>query len=67
MSPPWIAYPLMARGSLGWSMGPGTYYWIEFKSWFGGMAPGARELFVRENAEPQGWTGFYSRLAARAH
>lgn len=66
MSPPWNVYPQMPEASLGWSLGPGAYYWIEFRNWFGKMGVAAREIFVAENAEPQGWTGFYARVQTSA-
>lgn len=62
MLPPWKVFPQMAEASLGWSMGPGAFYWIEFNGWYGGMSPADRKRFQRENAEPASWAGFYGRL-----
>ncbi len=48
MLPPWKVFPQMAEASLGWSMGPGAYYWIEFCGWYGPDGVGrARALPAR--------------------
>ena len=62
MLPPWIAFPQLTQNSLGWSLGPGEYHRIAFRAWFVEMSPEAREAYERDNAEPQGWNGFYARI-----
>lgn len=64
MQPPWIAFPHIQRGSIGWRMGPGEDYWSEFSDWYQGLSPTRRKLHAQEYPEPQGWSGFYARKDA---
>lgn len=61
MKPPWVEFPLIPRGSVGWRMGIGEQYWIKFDRWWKSLRPEKREDYARENPEPEGWDGFYSR------
>jgi hypothetical protein len=66
MLPPWIAFPRMDAASLGWILGPGDHYRREFRAWFAATPAAERAAFERDHAEPQGWTGFYARMALGA-
>ena len=60
--PPWRKYPNIPLGSLGWRMGSGEDYWIEFDGWFKRKAAADQRLYAADNPEPQGWEGFYRRM-----
>lgn len=62
--PPWIKYPNIPLGSIGWRMGTGEDYWYSFRDWWL-LQPGAVRLQVKTNyPEPELWAGFYTRLKA---
>lgn len=61
MIPPWKKFPDIPLGSIGWRMGHGEDYWLEFDAWFKAKTPDHRQRYAAENPEPTGWTGFYSR------
>ena len=61
MVPPWQKYPAIPLGSLGWRMGHGEEYWIEFVAWFSGQIPEAQRDYASNYPEPIGWKGFYAR------
>lgn len=64
MTPPWTAFPHIQHGSMGWRMGAGETYWIEFSEWYRKLTPGDRERYAVEHPEPDGWAGFYARKDA---
>ena len=64
---PWIAFPSIPMGSIGWRMGHGEDYWHIFDAWFRQLAPADRERVKLKYPEPKivwngiPWTGFYER------
>ena len=70
LAPPWIAFPEIPRGSIGWRMGPGEDYWYVFVDWYKGLREGEREQFRRKYPEPDKiesssvypWTGSYEAI-----
>lgn len=63
--PPWIKYPNIPLGSIGWRMGAGEDYWFSFRDWWL-LQPGAVRLKVKTaHPEPESWSGFYSRLKSQ--
>ncbi|MGB4813275.1 MAG: hypothetical protein WBP13_12460 [Methylophilaceae bacterium] len=61
MSPPWLKYPKIPLGSLGWRMGAGETYWYDFQDWFALQSEHARQVFAGQFPEPLDWQGFYER------
>ena len=61
MSPPWQQYPEIPLGSIGWRMGRGEDYWLEFDQWFRSKPAEARASYIEQYPEPPGWDGFYRR------
>lgn len=60
MIPPWQKYPEIPLGSLGWRMGRGEDYWIEFEKWFSHLDLDEKRRYAIENPEPESWRGrFY--------
>lgn len=64
MQPPWIEFPTIPLGSIGWRMGAGEEYWARFDKWFRQLQPSQRQRFTGEHPEPDGWVGFYARKEA---
>jgi hypothetical protein len=59
MKPPWVIYPKISAGSIGWRMGPGETYWDEFDRWYKNLPEDTRLRFRSDNPEPEGWDDFY--------
>ena len=66
MQPPWIQFPQIAAGSIGWRMGPGEDYLAEFGQWFARKHAEAKRRYADDNPEPLGWEGFYTRRGVTA-
>jgi hypothetical protein len=66
MIPPWKAHPDIQAGSIGWRMGTGEEYMIEFGQWFGRKHGDAKRRYADEYPEPDGWEGFYARRGVTA-
>ena len=64
---PWLEYPHIGLGSIGWRMGDGEDYWMQFDNWYGGLSGDQKAAYRTRYPEPtevaQGlpWTGFYDR------
>jgi hypothetical protein len=65
MIPPWRKHPEIPLGSLGWRMGFGEKYWVEFDDWFARKHTDAKRRYAAENPEPDGWEGFYARKGVK--
>ena len=65
MQPPWIAFPDMARSSIGWRMGDGADYLDEFHRMLDALSPVDRDRFEADYAEPDEWSGFYAYFRRR--
>ena len=61
MIPPWQKYPHIPLCSIGWRMGYGEDYWVEFDAWFKFKSPEQKRAYAEEFPEPAGWLGFYQR------
>lgn len=59
MPPPWLKFPEIPPSSIGWRMGAGEDYWLEWLDWFLGQNEITRTAFASRFAEPPGWEGFY--------
>lgn len=57
--PPWIAFPRIPWGSIGWRMGGGENYWHQWTPWFKALSQAARGQYRRDWPEPEGWKGFF--------
>ncbi|NBZ85971.1 hypothetical protein [Stagnihabitans tardus] len=62
MEPPWLFLPDIPAGSIGWRMGPGEEYWMDFLVWFRGLSGSERGAYMHRVPEPQDWVGFYDSL-----
>jgi hypothetical protein len=65
MIPPWYAHANIQPGSIGWRMGPGEEYLIEFSQWFARKHDDAKQRYAIEHPEPKGWEGFYARRGVK--
>jgi hypothetical protein len=59
--PPWVKYPNIPLGSIGWRMGLGEDYLSKFASLYCAQKRQAQVKVLRKYPEPQGWEGFYHR------
>ena len=59
MLPPWLQYPEIQLGSMGWRMGPGEEYWYQFVDWYGRLNEGEREGYKARYPKPESWKVFW--------
>lgn len=59
MLPPWLKHPEIPAGSIGWRMGVGEDYLLDWFDWFVGQDEVTRAAVASRFAEPPGWEGFY--------
>lgn len=57
MPPPWIAYPEIEKGSIGWRMGYGEDYLKKHEKWFCALDEEDREEYQTLFPEPVTWKG----------
>lgn len=62
MVPPWIKFPNLPFGSMGWRMGSGEYYWDQYRRWYQSQDKTSRRAARTRYPEPEGWRGFYFGL-----
>lgn len=60
----WNKYPEIPNGSIGWRMGYGEDYAIEFYRWFKSMDHKGQTNFIAQNPEPEEWFGYYDLVKA---
>lgn len=65
MQPPWIAFPDIARGSIGWRLGDGADYMDAFHRMLDALAPHDRTEYEANHPEPPDWHGLYARFRQR--
>lgn len=59
MAPPWLMYPNISRYSIGWRMGYGENYMMDFADWYSGLNIDEQREFQEMFPEPKGWLGWY--------
>ena len=53
--PPWLKFPGIPPGSIGWRMGGGEGYLCEFSPWHSGLTPEGRRKYKEMYPPPKGW------------
>lgn len=61
LPPPWLQYPQIPRGSIGWRMGAGESYLCEWVPWYGGLSAAGKQAYQQMYPEPKAWRGFYGQ------
>jgi hypothetical protein len=61
MVPPWIKFPNIPLGSMGWRMGMGELYWARFVNWFRAQSTEIRAQVAAKYPEDEDWADFYQR------
>ena len=59
MVPPWVKFPNLPYGSLGWRMGIGEGYMDEFLTWFKGCDDEVRDKLKSKYQGPGQWSNFF--------
>lgn len=59
MAPPWLMYPNISRYSIGWRMGYGESYVMDFVDWYSDLCKEEQKQFQQVFPEPKGWLGWY--------
>ncbi len=65
MPPPWLAYPHIERGSIGWRMGYGEDYMFRFHDWLNKLSQEEREEYRKLFPEPVTWNGWWEHEDTR--
>lgn len=63
--PPWTEFPDYIRTSMGWRMGSGEDYMLDFKEWFTAQGAQEQSQYKQSNPEPDGWEGFYDYIQGK--
>ncbi|WP_459195698.1 NADAR family protein [Wukongibacter baidiensis] len=58
MAPPWLMYPEIMRGSIGWRMGYGESYTMELYGWLDKLSEEENKAYEEMFPEPKSWGGF---------
>lgn len=58
--PPWIKYPNIPLGSIGWRMGSGDYYWDCFIGWWKLQDINTQLQIKIKYPAPEVWGDFYN-------
>lgn len=53
--PLWLAFPLYPRGTMGWRMGAGERYGMEWGKWFGGLSEEEQRKYNEKFPMPDYW------------
>lgn len=53
--PPWMKYPDIASGSIGWRMGAGEGYLYEWALWHGGLSEKGKKEYQAKFPTPDDW------------
>lgn len=61
MAPLWLMYPHISRYSIGWRMGYGETYALEFGDWYCGLSTEKQKQFQQMFPEPKEWLGWYEK------
>lgn len=59
MLPPWQYRPDLAQGSMGWRMGSGEDYMMDYIGWYQALTSDSRQSYIIQFPEPEHWVGFY--------
>lgn len=58
MPPPWLMFPHILKGSIGWRMGYGEVYLMRFLDWFNKLEIDKQEEYKQMFSGPLSWTGW---------
>jgi hypothetical protein len=59
VDPPWRKYPEIPALSIGWRMGYGQDYYLDFYKWFYFLPDEEKAAYIQANPLPQGWPDIY--------
>lgn len=65
MPPPWEAFPSIPRGSIGWRMGSGEDFWVDWLMWLHALTPEQRDGYHKRHPAPESWSDIYEMLFER--
>jgi len=62
MAPPWIRFPHIPQGSVGWRMGYGEKYGMEFSEWLAKLSKKDRLKYEELFPSPKTWRNYYNPI-----
>jgi len=63
MPPLWMMFPELPQASMGWRMGYGESYSIEFMNWFKELSSNEKQQYQHLFPAPKMWRGFYDEFS----
>lgn len=66
LRPPWIEFPDIPWGSVGWRMGFGEQHWLGWGRFYESLPQEKMETYKSQWPEPKDWTGFYAFIETGA-
>lgn len=61
MPPPWLMYPHILQGSIGWRMGYGEDYMMKFHKWFSELSESDQDNYKEMFPGPLNFIGWYGK------
>ncbi|MDH4164392.1 MAG: hypothetical protein OEW15_17150 [Nitrospirota bacterium] len=65
IDPPWIAFPTIPHGSIGWRMGDGETFLMTWDRWYRKISKDQQLEYQVSYPEPDSWNGFYKSREAQ--
>lgn len=62
MPPPWLLFPHILYGSIGWRMGYGEDYMMQFREWFNSLDTAKKDKYIELFPGPFEWIGWYGKF-----
>ena len=59
---PWLVFPEIPAGSIGWRMGGGEMAWDAFYQWYSGLTDQQATDYASRFPEPISWYGTYAMI-----
>ncbi len=59
--PPWLAYPDIPQGSIGWRMGAGEDYIYGWGDWYNAQSPQVCRAYRERYPASKGWALLYDK------
>ena len=60
LRPPWLEYPEIEWGSIGWRMGCGESYLMKWDHWYKKLSKENKSNYMNRFPQPEEWKNFYS-------
>ena len=63
LTPPWLKHPELDRYSMGWRMGYGEDYLVDWIVWYKGLSKDGQTKYRADNVPPDEWSDCYESMS----